>query len=166
MQLSKGVEYAFHTLFYMIDMPAGSNIGIKELAELNKLPETYLSKVFTKLRKAGIVRAVPGAKGGYDLAKKAKDISFWDIIEAVEGPAYSFQCAEIRRNNILSDAQDTHNCEKPCLIKVVMEEAEEQMRQYLREKNLEWLKNQVYQEFSEEKKQAIREWVEESAKKV
>ena len=53
MQLSQGVEYAFHSLFYMVDMPVGSTIGIKELAELNKLSETYLSKIFTKLRKAG-----------------------------------------------------------------------------------------------------------------
>ena len=57
MQLSQGVEYAFHSLFYMVDMPVGSTIGIKELAELNKLSETYLSKIFTKLRKAGIRRS-------------------------------------------------------------------------------------------------------------
>ena len=58
MQLSQGVEYAFHSLFYMVDMSVGSTIGIKELAELNKLSETYLSKIFTKLRKAGIVRSI------------------------------------------------------------------------------------------------------------
>ena len=28
----------------MVDMPVGSTIGIKELAELNKLSETYLSR--------------------------------------------------------------------------------------------------------------------------
>ena len=162
MQLSQGVEYAFHSLFYMIDMPTGTTIGIKELAELNKLSETYLSKIFTKLRKAGIVRSIQGAKGGYELAKQAQNISFWDIVEAIEGPSYMFQCAEIRQNNILVDENDICNCSKPCLIKVVMHEAEDQMREYLANKSLKWLKDTVYKDFSTNKKQAIKDWQEKS----
>ncbi len=158
MQMSIGVEYAFHSLFYMVEAPKGSTIGIKELAELNKLPETYLSKVFTKLRKAGIVRSVQGVKGGYELAKPAENISFWDIVEAIEGPSYMFQCAEIRQNNILAaPAPIASNC--PCLIKVVMHSAEDAMRAYLKEKSLGWLHAVVYQDFSEEKKGMIAHWL-------
>lgn len=162
MQLSQGVEYALHTLFYMIDMPMGTTIGIKELAELNKLSETYLSKIFTKLRKAGIVRSIQGAKGGYELAKQTQDISFWDIVEAIEGPSYMFQCAEIRQNNILADETDACSCSKPCLIKVVMQEAEDQMRNYLSNKSLAWLKDEVYKDFSDTKKQSIADWLDKS----
>lgn len=162
MQLSQGVEYALHTLFYMIDMPIGTTIGIKELAELNKLSETYLSKIFTKLRKAGIVRSIQGAKGGYELAKQTQDISFWDIVEAIEGPSYMFQCAEIRQNNILADETDACSCSKPCLIKVVMQEAEDQMRNYLSNKSLAWLKDEVYKDFSDTKKQSIADWLDKS----
>jgi len=64
MQFSVGVEYAFLSLFYMIDVPAGKTVGIRQIAELNKIGETYLSKIFTKLRKGGIVRSVPGGNGG------------------------------------------------------------------------------------------------------
>ena len=159
MQLGKGVEYALHSLFYMVDMPVGTTIGIKDLAELNKLSETYLSKIFTKLRKSGIVRSSQGAKGGYELAKRAESISFWDIIEAVEGSSYMFQCAEIRQANILADETDAQNCDKPCLIKVVMQEAEDQMRIYLSGKSLAWLKDSVYKDFSDKKKEAIKKWV-------
>ncbi len=162
MQLSVGVEYAFHSLFYMIDMPLGSTIGIKELAELNKISETYLSKIFTKLRKAGIVRSVQGVKGGYELSKKTENISFWDVVEAIEGSSYMFQCAEIRQNNILVDqnAKDSHNC--PCLIKVVMHEAEDEMRNFLRRKTLSWLHSEVFKDFSEDRKTAINDWVKKS----
>jgi Rrf2 family protein len=162
MQLGKGTEYALHSLFYMIDMPIGTTIGIKELAELNKLSETYLSKIFTKLRKSGIVRSSQGAKGGYELAKRAENISFWDIIEAVEGSAYMFQCAEIRQANILADETDACKCSKPCLIKVVMQEAEDQMRMYLAGKTLAWLRDAVYKDFSDNKKEAIEKWVAKS----
>ena len=85
MQFSVGVEYAFHSLFYLIGIPKGKIVGIKDLASLNRLTETYLSKIFSKLRKVGIVRSVPGVKGGYELAREASNISFWDVIEAVEG---------------------------------------------------------------------------------
>lgn len=164
MKMSIGVEYALHSLFYMIDMPIGSTVGIKELAELNKLSETYLSKVFTKLRKSGIVRSVQGVKGGYELSKKAAYITFWDVVEAIEGSSYLFQCAEIRQNNILANPNESPaNC--PCLIKVVMADAEEKMRNYLRDKTLAWLHTEVYKDFSEDKKITISNWVERVSNK-
>ena len=158
MQFSVGVEYAFHSLFYLIGLPQGKNVGIKDLARFNRLTETYLSKIFTKLRKAGIVRAVPGANGGYELARGAAEISFWEVIEAIEGPANLFQCAEIRRNNILVEDPSIYSSACPCLIKVVIAEGEEQMRNYLRGKSLAWLHGSVSQDFSAEKKSAISEW--------
>ena len=159
MQFSVGVEYAFHSLFYMVDVPEGKNIGIKQIAELNAITETYLSKVFAKLRKAGIVRSLTGVKGGYELARSAEDISFWDIIEAIEGPSFFFQCAEIRKKNIFVDDPAVFTDKCPCLIKVVMQEAEELFRGKLRTKSLRWLHEQVHDDFPEDKKKAIAGWI-------
>ncbi len=160
MQYSVGVEYALHSLFYIIEVPHGKVVGIKELSALHGVSETYLSKIFTRLRKNGVVRSVSGVNGGYELSRSADQISFWDIIEAVEGSSYLFQCAEIRQNNILSKedyAKEPPTC--PCLIKTVMSAAEDEMRNYLRAKNLAWLKQEVYKDFSENKKEAIAQWV-------
>ena len=159
MQFSIGVEYAFHSLFYMVDLPEHKNIGIKQIAELNKITEAYLSKTFAKLRKAGIVRSVTGVKGGYELAKRAEDISFWDIIEAIEGPSFFFQCAEIRKKNIFVDDPSVFTDKCPCLIKVVIQEAEELFRNRLRAISLRWLYDQVHNNFPEEKKRAISDWI-------
>ncbi|GAE93516.1 Rrf2 family transcriptional regulator [Gracilibacillus boraciitolerans JCM 21714] len=38
--------------------------GVQELAELQHLSPTYLSKILTKLAKAGLIESTPGAKGG------------------------------------------------------------------------------------------------------
>ena len=46
MQFSIGVEYAFHSLFYLVDLPEGKTVGIKQIAELNAISETYLPKSF------------------------------------------------------------------------------------------------------------------------
>jgi Rrf2 family protein len=158
-QFSVGVEYAFHTLFYLVGLPKGKIVGIRDLAQLHRLTESYLSKIFTKLRKSGIVRSVPGAAGGYELARDPAGISFWDIIEAVEGPSHFFQCAEIRQNNILVDDPGCYNDSCPCLIKVVIAEGEEKMRQHLREKSLKWLHETVSGDFSADKKAAIARWI-------
>jgi Rrf2 family protein len=159
MQFSVGVEYAFHSLFYMVDLPEDKTVGIKQIAELNAISETYLSKTFSKMRKAGIVRSIPGVKGGYVLARTAEEISFWDIIEAIEGPSFFFQCAEIRKKNIFVDDPSVFTDKCPCLIKVVIQEAEELLRERLRSKSLRWLHYQVHSNFPDDKKNAIDNWI-------
>lgn len=160
MQFSIGVEYALHCLLYMVDIPSGRAVGIKDLATFQGVSETYLSKVYTKLRKADIVKSIPGVNGGYELARIPENITFWDIVEAVEGTSPLFQCAEIRQNSIILDKDnlpDTHT-KCPCLIKVVMIEAEEQMRQYLRNKTLKWLHDQVGNKLPEDQIKATKKW--------
>lgn len=159
MQFSIGVEYAFHSLFYMVGIPGRKPLGIRQIAELNAIPESYLSKVFTKLSKAGIVRSIPGVKGGYELARMAEDISFWDVIEAIEGPSYFFQCAEIRKKNIFVDDPSAFTDKCPCLIKVVIQEAEDLLRASLRAKSLRWLHDQGHAGFPESRKNAISDWI-------
>lgn len=159
MQFSIGVEYAFHSLFYMVEIPGHKPLGIRQIAELNAIPESYLSKVFTKLSKAGIVRSIPGVKGGYELARKAEEISFWDVIEAIEGPSYFFQCAEIRKKNVFVDDPSLFSGKCPCLIKVVIQDAEELFRAALRARSLRWLYDEAYESFPEARKKAISDWI-------
>ncbi len=159
MKFSVGVEYAIHCLLYMVNID--KSIGIKDLAKFQGISETYLSKVYTKLTKKKIVMSVPGVKGGYALARKAEEITFWDIVEAVEGEESFFQCAEIRQNNILLDKENLPKeyTECPCLIKVVMLEAENEMKKYLSNKTLAWLYDEVYhKKLSKNAEEDMLEW--------
>lgn len=144
MQYSVGVEYALHCLVYLINVPKNESIGIKDLAEFQGLSETFLSKVFGKLSKAGIVSSVPGVKGGYRLSKSPKEISFWDVVEAVEGPKPIFQCKNIKDNGYLY-REGEGCCSAPsfCTINLVMLNAEEKMRDELRTKTLSWLNEEL-----------------------
>ena len=160
MQFSISLEHAFHSLFYMVELPKNKTISIKKIAEIHGLSDTYLSKIFSKLRKAGIVRSVPGNNGGYELAKAPEDISFWNIIEAIEGSSYLFQCAEIRDKSILKSESNSCNKKRSCLIKIVMYEAEELFRNSLKNKSLGWLYDVVSKEFPKETKTTIRDWME------
>ncbi len=160
MQFSIGIEYALHCLIYMVNSPAGKSIGIKDLATYQGVSETYLSKVYTKLRKSGIVKSIPGVNGGYELARSPEEITFWDVVEAVEGSSPFFQCAEIRQKELLLDKEELPDSytKCPCLIKVVMLEAEEEMRQYLRGKTLAWLRESVENKLPADHLQAMNDW--------
>ena len=161
MKFSVGVEYAIHCLLYMVNLEEGKSVGIRDLSTFQGISETYLSKVYAKLSKAGIVKSVPGVKGGYALARNAEEITFWDIVEAVEGSESFFQCAEIRQNNVLVDKNnllDTYT-KCPCLIKVVMLEAENEMKKYLSGKTLAWLYDEVYNSIlPKESEKSMIEW--------
>ncbi|QAR32612.1 Rrf2 family transcriptional regulator [Geovibrio thiophilus] len=160
MQFSKGVEYALHSLLQMLNAPAGKSVGIKELAVFQGISETYLSKIFTKLRKTGIVKAAPGVNGGYELAVAPEKITFWDVIEAVEGSSDMFQCIEIRQNTATLDKENLPDSytKCPCLIKTVMLDAEEQMRKHLRSKTIGWLRDEVRRKIPAEQAEAAKEW--------
>lgn len=160
MQFSIGIEYALHCLLYMVDIPQGKTVGIKDLATYQGVSVTYLSKVYTKLQKAGIVNSVPGVNGGYELARDPQDITFRDVVEAVEGKAPLFQCVEIRQKEILLDMSNLPEAytKSPCLIKTVMLEAEEQMNAYLKTKTLSWLYTQVQGKIPEEHAKKTIEW--------
>lgn len=160
MQFSVGVEYAMHCLLYMVDLPKGKTVGIKDLATYQGVSVSYLSKVYTKLQKYGVVNSIPGVNGGYELAKKPENITFWDVIEAVEGADPLFQCVEIRQKEILLDQNNLPDSytKCPCLIKTVMIEAEEQMREYLRKKTIGWLYDQVQAKIPKEHAEKTIEW--------
>lgn len=161
MQYSVMVEYALHSLVYLVDAPTKDSIGIKELSDFQGLSETYLSKVFGKLAKAGIVSSVPGVKGGYKLARSAEEISFWDVIEAVEGIKPIFQCKNILSKNLLyrnDQACAACSTNPTCTINLTMLEGEEYMREFFRNKTLAWLNTELDRVLPEKSRSDSREY--------
>lgn len=151
---SVGVEYGLHCLVYLIDPPGDAPIGIKELSAFQGISETYLSKIFGKLAKAGIVSSIPGVKGGYRLAKSPEQISFWDVVEAIEGAKPIFQCRNIKDQCVLyqEDGPFAGCSLSRCAINMTMLEAEEKMREHLRGRTLAWL----YEELARDLPEPIR----------
>lgn len=123
MRYSKATNYALHTMVYLALIPRGRTIGVRPLAEIQKVSPSYLSKVLTKLVKAGFVMSASGVNGGYKLIKDVEDISFLDIIHAVEGTASLFDC----------DANNEFHERRDCYIQQVMKKAEIKMEEYLKE---------------------------------
>jgi Rrf2 family protein len=73
--------------------------------------------------KAGMIESTPGVNGGYKLTRNKADLSFLDVIHAIEGTASWFHCG---------DSEDHQGC----LIQEVMTQAEQQMEEYLKGRKL------------------------------
>ncbi len=97
-------------------------VGVQQLAEKQNVSPTYLSKILTKLVKEGMINSISGANGGYTLSKNWEDISFLDIIHAIEGKTSLFDCC------LYSDPE--------CVIKEVMLSAEEKLENELSNKKI------------------------------
>jgi len=67
-------------------------ISLKSVAERQKLSEHYLEQLVPELRKAGLVKSIRGAQGGYVLAKKPENIYIGDVIRVLEGPIAPVEC--------------------------------------------------------------------------
>jgi Rrf2 family protein len=99
MQLRSQVEWALHCALILAGLAEGRYLSTKALAELHGVPKEYLSKALQALSQAGLVETALGPSGGYRLARPPGEISFLEVVEAVEGKASTFVCTDIRANN-------------------------------------------------------------------
>jgi len=79
----------------MINLARQAKLGSVSLAAIakdEKISLKYLERLFANLKKAGLVKAIKGAQGGYILSKSAKKIDVYDIIKALEGKLNAFHC--------------------------------------------------------------------------
>lgn len=118
MKLSQGVEWGLHVVALVALAPQGVPVRRELLAGHYGLPEAYLGKHLQSLTKAGVLRAVPGPKGGYLLARPATEITALDVVEAVEGSARPFICQEIRQRG--TGAMTEEQCTGACAIDRLM----------------------------------------------
>lgn len=72
----------------MIDLALYSNndlVPLASIAERQDISKSYLEQVFSALRKAGLVKSIKGAQGGYVLSSDAEEITVGMILRALEG---------------------------------------------------------------------------------
>ncbi|WP_030903328.1 RrF2 family transcriptional regulator [Streptomyces sp. NRRL F-5126] len=128
MRMSKGVEWALHTLLNL-DMTGGGPRGNGRLADAHGLPAPYLSKQLQQLTRAGLLASVPGPRGGFRLARRLEDITLLDVVEAIEGETELFHCTEIRCSGRIGELSPPPT--GACAVKAAMHRADQAWREAL-----------------------------------
>jgi Rrf2 family protein len=143
--ISTGVEYGLHCLLFLrAASDGGPETTVRDLATFQGVPIEYLAKLFTKLTKAGLVVASEGSRGGFALARAAEEISFLDVVEAIDGKKPLFECREIRaRCAVFGSEAPAWATAGVCSIHEVMLAAEKRMRDELASHSLAEISSRV-----------------------
>ncbi len=91
----------------MIDLAenhTGVPISLKDVAKRQGMSEKYLEQIISILNKAGYVKSVRGAQGGYLLKRKPEEYTVGMILRLTEGSLAPVACIE--DDEIVCDKQD------------------------------------------------------------
>jgi len=126
-------EYGLRGLLFLAKQPAGRLFLVSEVSKAQRIPETYLAKIFQRLSKTGLLKSTRGLNGGFNLGKPAKEITMKQVIEALEGPIALNRC-------LLRQGECDE--EKGCPLHEVFEEAQEKFLEVLDRTTIEDLARQ------------------------
>ena len=84
--ISAKTDYALRALLAVAESSDGRPVSVEHLAGEQELPRKFLEAILADLRRGGIVSSHRGPRGGYSLARPARDITVGDVFRAVDGP--------------------------------------------------------------------------------
>ncbi|WDC83761.1 Rrf2 family transcriptional regulator [Caloramator sp. mosi_1] len=98
MKLSTRGRYGVKAMFELALNYGSEPLSIKTISEKQNISEYYLEQLFGSLRKAGLVKSIRGAQGGYVLSRPPSEITVGDVLDVLEGPIEISECIEDEDN--------------------------------------------------------------------
>jgi Rrf2 family protein len=90
---STACEYAIRAMTHLASFETGQRVLARDVSSHEKIPGPFLGKIFQTLVRAGLLTSNKGPGGGFALAKKPREITLFDIYQAVDGTTYLDACA-------------------------------------------------------------------------
>lgn len=92
MRVTTWAEYGLIVSIHLARRAGQGPVAARELSDHERLPHDYVEQILLRMRRAGIVDSVRGAKGGYLLAREPQAVSVKDVIEASEHVTFEVNC--------------------------------------------------------------------------
>lgn len=93
MKISTRGRYALRLMLDLAVYSDGTPISLRDVAKRQGISDKYLEQIVTPLSRAGLVRSVRGASGGYLLTRRPEEYTVGDILRQVEGDLAPVECA-------------------------------------------------------------------------
>ena len=122
MKLSTRARYGLKALIDLGLHCETEAVSIQSIAGRQNISDSYLEQLMAKLKKAGLVKSIRGAGGGYRLAKDAAEVSVGDVLRALEGDLEPATCAALH-------SEDSCEIQGSCITKYVWKKVNESMAQ-------------------------------------
>jgi len=92
MKISTRTRYGLRLLVYLAGKESDTPIQVKEIAKHEVIPAKYLEQIIRPLKKAGMLKVVRGAKGGYFIGRAPETISVKEVFEILENTTHLIDC--------------------------------------------------------------------------
>lgn len=94
MQISTKGRYALRLMLDLAVHNTGELVKIKDISARENISEKYLEQIISSLKKAGYVKSLRGAQGGYMLAREPETYTVGTILRLTEGSMKPVACLE------------------------------------------------------------------------
>lgn len=98
MKISTKGRYALRLMYDLAQNYGGGYVPIKTIAQRQDISEKYLEQIVSSLSRAGLVKSVRGAGGGYQLANSPDKFTVGMILRLTEGSFAPVSCLEFEEN--------------------------------------------------------------------
>ena len=92
MKISTKGRYALRLMLDLAIYNTGEPVSLKDVARRQQISEKYLEQIISVLNKAGFVRSVRGAQGGYMLTKEPVEYTVGSVLRLTEGDLAPVSC--------------------------------------------------------------------------
>jgi len=96
LKLTKKADYGLMAMKHLAEHSHQGAMSAKDVAEHYGIPPEALAKILQRLAKAGLLQSQQGINGGYTLARRATEISAYEVIRAIDGPLFITSCITVR----------------------------------------------------------------------
>jgi Rrf2 family protein len=110
MILSKKTRYAIVALTRLAREQGNGPMQIREIAEDEKIPQSFLENILLELKKLGILGSKLGKSGGYFLLKKPEDVNLAEIVRHFEGTIALMYCVSEKAYQPCEFCKDENTC--------------------------------------------------------
>lgn len=93
MRLSTRGHYGLRAMAQLARTYGQGPVALSEVARSEGISLAYLEQIMAPLRRAGLVEASRGVRGGYELRRHPAEITAGDIVRVLEGPLVIAACA-------------------------------------------------------------------------
>ena len=94
MKISTKGRYALRLMLDLAIHSEGSAVPLRDVAQRQEISDKYLEQIVTQLARAGLVRSVRGAGGGYLLTRTPEGYTVGEILRVLEGSLAPVSCAD------------------------------------------------------------------------
>ena len=92
MKISTKGRYALRLMLDLALNNTGEAVSLKDIARRQDISDKYLEQIISILNKAGYVRSIRGAQGGYMLRRPPKEYTVGMILRLTEGTLAPVSC--------------------------------------------------------------------------